>query len=125
MPVRIEIGRFGFRGAKNIDPSVSDAIVVDCRVLKDPAYRRKGQGPRLSLEQIKTQLLEDQHSKTQELVQAVIDGVLEGKVVCVKCLMGRNRSQAVASIACEELAKSYPDRVYEGPVYLGGIKKTD
>jgi predicted protein tyrosine phosphatase len=73
------------------------------------------------LEQIKTQLLEDQHSKTQELVQAVIDGVLEGKVVCVKCLMGRNRSQAVASIACEELAKSYPDRVYEGPVYLGGM----
>jgi len=130
MVARIEIGRVGFRGAKAVHSSDPGAIEVKCTELTDPAHKkrahkkRREDGTTFSLAEIKALLLEHQHKKTQQLVQKVIDGVLEGKVVCVKCMMGRNRSQAVASIACDELARSYPGVEYEGPVYLGPIRET-
>lgn len=78
----------------------------------------------MNLDQVKAELLRDQHDLTQSLVNRVIAAVLDEKVVCVRCMMGKYRSQAVASLACEELERSYPGVVYGGPVYLGGIKKT-
>lgn len=129
MPARIEIGRFGFRGAKAIkSDEAANAVTVDCRRLVDPDVIKEGKRVvgkrRMRLDHVKAELLRDQHDLTQSLVNRVIDAVLDGKLVCVRCMMGKNRSQAVASLACEELERSHPGVVYEGPVYLGGIKKT-
>lgn len=129
MPARIEIGRFGFRGAKAVKSDESlNAVTVDCRRLGDPVVIKEGKRVvgkrRMSLEQVKAELLRDQHDLTQSLVREVVDAVLSGRVVCVRCMMGKHRSQAVASLACEELERSHPNVGYEGPMYLGGIVKT-
>jgi protein-tyrosine phosphatase len=50
---------------------------------------------------------------------------VDGKNVCVMCMMGRNRSQSVAAIAIDTLARDHTEVVFEGPVYLGNIKKTE
>jgi hypothetical protein len=132
---RIMIGRSGFRGAKIssglvvVDPrakairhSDPKTVLVDCRALADPQKECKGV---LKLSEIKASLLRDQEHKTLELANKVVDAVLDGKNACVMCMMGRHRSQSVASIAIEILEGSHPGVSFEGPVYLGNIKKTE
>ena len=76
----------------------------------------------LKLWEIKEKLCMQQPSKLAPLVRAVIEGVEQGKIVLLKCLAGRHRSQAVASIASDELKSlSIP---FEGPILLKGIKRT-
>ena len=130
MPSRIEVGRYGgLRGAKEVASEYEDAVSVDCRVLVDPVkqHRRGGSAKPLKplkLEDVKKVLTTEQERETAELVERVVEGVLDGKVVCVRCRMGKHRSQAVAAIAAEELRFHHPDVQFEGPVLLGGIKKT-
>jgi predicted protein tyrosine phosphatase len=78
----------------------------------------------MSLAQVKEELLDDQHDATMALVQKVVDAIHDGKRVCVMCMQGKHRSQAVASIACDVLAKEHAGVEYSGPVYLEGITKT-
>jgi hypothetical protein len=118
----IKIGRFGFRGAKAIRDSDPNTVLVDCRKLIDPQKECKGV---LKLFEIKEKLLKDQEHETLKLVQKVVDAVVDGKNVCVMCMMGRNRSQSVAAIAIDTLARDHTEVVFEGPVYLGNIKKTE
>jgi RNase adaptor protein for sRNA GlmZ degradation len=92
----ISVGRFGFRGAKKVQHAEAD-VLVDCRVLKDPAYEADEKGkrvkvPGMKLADIQYALLEDQRKNTLKLVQKVVDAVLEDKHVCVCCLMGQHRS---------------------------------
>jgi hypothetical protein len=96
-------------------------VLVDCRKLEDPQMNCKGV---LKLCEIKEKLLRDQEHATLKLVQMVVDAVVDGKDVCVMCMMGKNRSQSVAEIAIETLARHHPGVPFQGPVYLGNIKKT-
>jgi len=111
--------------------SVAMVFGSDCTVSRafyrtDPNTTRGTRSRSLNafLVDIYAELLRDQHDLTQSLVHQVVDAVLDGKVVCVMCMMGKYRSQAVASLACKELERSYAGVVYEGPVYLLGISKT-
>ena len=122
------VGRFGFRGAKKVQTDNAD-LIVDCRVLKDPAYTLDEKGKKkkrvgITLEQVQYELLEDQRGPTLKLVQKVVDAVLDDKNVCVMCLLGQYRSQAVAAIAAEALFEDYPGKQFVGPLLLGGLKKT-
>jgi RNase adaptor protein for sRNA GlmZ degradation len=124
----ITVGRFGFRGAKKVQVENAD-VIVDCRVLRDPACKRDEngkmiKGPRWKLADIQHALLEDQKEPTLKLVQKVVDAVLDDKNVCIMCAMGRHRSQAVAAIAEEALHEDYPGKSFVGPLLLGGLKKT-
>ena len=124
----ITIGRFGFRGAKKVQVNNADLIVY-CRGLKDPAYAVDEKGKKkkrvgITLEQVQYELLEEQREPTLKLVQKVVDAVLDDKNVCVMCLMGQFRSQAVAAIAEEALVEDYPGKQFVGPLLLGGLKKT-
>ena len=124
----ITVGRFGFRGAKKVQVENAD-VVVDCRVLKDPAYivdkgGKKKKRVGITLEQVQHELLEDQREPTLKLVQKVVDAVLRDENVCVMCMMGQYRSQAVAAIAEEALREDYRGKEFVGPLLLGGLKKT-
>jgi RNase adaptor protein for sRNA GlmZ degradation len=124
----ITVGRFGFRGAKKVQVDNAD-VVVDCRVLKDPAYTEGEKGKKkkrvaITLEQVQYELLEDQRDATLKLVQKVVDAVLDDKNVCVMCLLGQYRSQAVAAIAAEALQEDHRGKEFVGPLLLGGLKKT-
>lgn len=128
MPGAISIGRVGFRGLKAIRDDGADEKVV-CTKLTDPVLVRGPTGKivgkrQMSLAQVKEELLRDQHDATMALVQKVVDAIQDGKRVCVMCMQGKYRSQAVASIACDVLAKEHAGVEYSGPVYLGGITKT-
>ena len=127
MPGRIEVGRYGFRGAKAVASEHEDAVTVDCRVLIDPAKRpqqSRSSATPFELDAIKAMLLAEQESETMKLVDRVVQGVLDGRVVCVRCRMGKHRSQAVAAIARDELNLHHPEVEFEGPVLLTGIRKT-
>ena len=135
MPGTIEIGRKGFRGLRAVHPSRDDAVIVDCRGLVDPAYLRNNRGKAIRNPNVNTlacvvsKLLEDQYDATQKLVARVVEGVEAGKLVHVRCLMGKHRSQAVVSLAMNALdemhAKDPNSGLYEGPHYLGTIKPTE
>lgn len=121
MPGWIVIGRFGgYRGAKDVSPDVP-CTFVDCRGLQDPRSRSKDP---LKLSKIKEFLLEQQPHETSQLVDRVVQGVMDGEVVCVKCRMGRHRSQAVAAIAADVLRERHPSVVFRGPSCLANIKRT-
>ena len=126
---RIEVGRFGYRSAKPISSAPnSNAVIVDCRRLSDPAIKRsngKIEMRAMKLYEIEYELFRDQMDAVEELVQSVVDAVLKGRVVCVKCLMGKHRSQAIASIAQKHLSTLETPKDYDGKVHiLGKIKKT-
>jgi hypothetical protein len=135
MPGTIEIGRKGFRGRRAVQPSTHDAVIVDCRGLIDPACLRNDRGKVIRNPNVKKlawvveKLLEDQYDETQKLVARVVEGVEAGKLVHVRCLMGKNRSQAVVSLAVKALKEMHakdPKRgLYEGPHYLGSITPTE
>mgnify|MGYP002642596701 CR=1 FL=1 len=124
----ITVGRFGFRGAKKVQVDNAD-LIVDCRGLKDPAYAVDEKGKKkkrvgITLEQVQHELLEDQREPTLKLVQKVVDAVLRDENVCVICMMGQYRSQAVAAIAAEALHEDHRGKEFVGPLLLGGLKKT-
>jgi RNase adaptor protein for sRNA GlmZ degradation len=124
----ITVGRFGFRGAKKVQMDNAD-VIVDCCDLSDPAYAADEKGKKkkragITLEQVKHELLEDQRGPTLKLVQVVVDAVLDDKHVCVMCMMGQYRSQAVAAIAAEALQEDHRGKEFVGPLLLGGLKKT-
>jgi len=124
----ITVGRFGFRGAKKVQVDNAD-LIVDCRGLNDPAYAVDENGKKtkrvdITLEQVQHELLEEQREPTLKLVQKVVDAVLDDKNVCVMCMMGQYRSQAVAAIAEEALHEDYQGKSFVGPLLLGGLKKT-
>ena len=121
MSPRIEVGRKRFRNSLAIEPSKKGMLVVDCtkKIKKDP-FRKSGQGtvpiPTVAakLEQVYGQVFLD---VVDEVVQAVVNGL----DVHVRCLMGINRSQAVAWRAREKLRQEHPAIPFEGPVCLPGL----
>ena len=122
MPGTISIGRIGFRGLEAIKDELADVNVV-CTKLTNPVLIRSGNGKvvrkhRMSLEEVKAELLYYQHDATMALVQKVVDAILDGKRVCVMCMQGRNRSQAIASIACDVLEKEHAAVEFWGPLCL-------
>lgn len=114
MPARIEVGRKGYRGLKKIEPSCPGCIVVDCTVMKDTAHNK-------SLDFSKTIQKLKKNKVFDKLVEKVVQGVLQDRSVHVKCMMGKNRSQAVAWSAAQVLRENHPSVVFEGPVCLGNI----
>ena len=124
----IMVGRFGYRGAKPFGDSDSETVVVDCRSLEDPCFVKGPDGKvskrKMRLEQMKAELLRDQYHKTMKLSNKVVEAVVAGKNVCVKCMMGKNRSQCVVSIALDQLKGEHNHILFQGPVYLGNIVKT-
>ena len=129
---RIEVGRYGFRGANAAVSKDPNAVVINCTKLANPPClldlstgKMRSKSPPVSLERVKSELLEHQEHATRKLVQAVVEGVVAGSIMCVRCRLGKHRSQAVASFACEELAAQHPSVPFVGPLYLGGIKKTE
>ena len=125
MPARIEVGRKGCRGAYRTPPSVQGCLVVDCTVISDPLHRpnkSKSEKKKFFPVPVVAEKLESVHgSKFLDLVDKVVQGVLEDKVVHVQCMMGQNRSQAVAWRAAEKLRVDHPAIPFEGPVCLPGL----
>lgn len=127
-PVRLEIGRFGYRGLKGIASGVKSSVQIDCRTLRDPVLVKEGSRVvakrELSLQQICDELKRDQRDATEAMVKRVVEGIVDGKTVCVRCMKGQHRSQAIAALACSDLAELHPEIVFEGPIFLGGISPT-
>ena len=119
MPARIEIGRKGFRGCKRVGPSTGGALPVDCTKIRDPCHKK---GP-FTIEEVAAKLEQLHGQRFLDLVDAVVEGVLADRVVYVFCMMGKNRSQAVALRAGEKLRKEHPAITFEGPVCLPGIER--
>lgn len=117
MPARIEVGRKGFRGCKRVGPSVPAAIVVDCTKISDP-FHKSGTH---SVPEVAAKLEQVHGPKFLDLVDRVVQGVLEDHVVHVCCMMGKNRSQAVAWVAKEKLRSQHPTISFVGPVCLPGL----
>jgi hypothetical protein len=119
MPARIEIGRKGFRGCKRVGPSTNGALCVDCTRIKDP-FHKKGS---FTVPEVAAKLEQLHGQRFLDLVDMVVEGVLADRVVYVFCMMGKNRSQAVAWRAREKLRQEHPAIVFEGPVCLPGIER--
>ena len=119
MPARIEIGRKGFRGGcKRVGPSVTGALKVDCTKITDPFHK---QGT-YSVPVVAAKLEQLHGQRFLDLIDQVVQGVLEDRVVHVFCMMGKNRSQAVAWRAREKLRSEHPKIPFAGPVCLPGIE---
>lgn len=118
MPARIEVGRKGFRGCKRVGPSVTGALVVDCTKITDP-FHRKGTH---AVPAVAAKLEQLHGAKFLDLVDRVVQGVLEDRVVHVCCMMGKNRSQAVAWRAREKLRSEHSGISFVGPVCLPGLE---
>ena len=120
MPPYIEIGRTGYRQAKEVRPSQpGNCIVVDARAITDFDHRRLAL---LSLEEVANELRKQHGKRFDDLVDKVVQAVLDDRNVHVKCQVGQNRSQAVAWTARTKLLSDHPNIVFRGPVCLGDIK---
>ena len=117
MPARIEVGCKGFRGSPRVGPSVPGALVVDCTKIKDPFHN---QGT-FTVPEVAARLEQLHGQRFLDLVDRVVQGVLDDRVVHVRCLVGKNRSQAVAWRAREKLRSEHPAIAFEGPVCLPGL----
>jgi hypothetical protein len=117
MPARIEVGRKGLRGCKRVEPSVPDALKVDCTTITDPCHK---QGTH-TVPAVAAKLEQLHGQRFLDLVDRVVQGVLDDRVVHVCCKMGKNRSQAVAWRAREKLRSEHPAIAFVGPVCLPGL----
>lgn len=117
MPARLEVGRKGFRGCKRVGPSVPGALVVDCTKITDP-FHKKGT---VSVPEVAAKLEQLHGQRFLDLVDQAVHGVLDGHVVHVCCMMGKNRSQAVAWRARQKLRSEHPAIAFVGPVCLAGL----
>jgi len=115
----IVIGRYGFRGAKKELPASVEIKVVNCKKIGDD--RKVPNLRQLKLAEIVVGMRKLYAKKFDAAVKEVVAEVREGRTVCCACMMGKNRSQAVALVAQLELAA-------EGKsvevVYLGGLRAT-
>ena len=122
----IIIGRYGYRGAKRELPD--DTIkVVNCKkmgadrgILHHTGALLK-KDDMLKLVYIASALRDVYGSKFDAAVKQVVEEVKDGRSVCCACVMGKNRSQAVALYARSKLETlGYKVDV----VYLGNICAT-
>ena len=115
----ILIGRYGCRGAKRELPGDAAIKVVDCKTIGDD--RKLSNLRQLKLVEIAAGLQEMYAKKFDAAVKEVVTELRAGRTVCCACMMGKNRSQAVALAAQWELAaKGESVEV----VYLGGLRPT-
>ena len=119
MPARIEVGRKGFRGCKRVGPSVAGALKVDCTKIRDPFHQKGALSVPVQL--VAAKLEEVRQQRFLDLVDQVVQGVLDDRVVYVFCMMGKNRSQAVAWRAREKIRQDHPCISFVGPVCLPGL----
>jgi hypothetical protein len=121
MPARIEIGRTGKKGRRGwscVPPSEAGALKVNCTVISDPFHK---QGT-FAVPEVARRLEELHGTKFTTLVEKVVQGILDDRVVHVYCMMGKNRSQAVAWKAREKLREDHPAIAFVGPVALSPIE---
>ena len=112
MPGRIEVGRSSgfYRAVSEGDDTkgvtlAQDAIFVNCVKLRDPLrWLTKEEVKTTTLDCIKEIFATGYFRQlTAKLVDRIVQGVLQGKVVFVFCRLGKHRSQAIAALAAEKL----------------------
>lgn len=119
MTGRIEVGRSGYRNAKEVKPTRKDCVLVDCRTIVDPNFEKLRL---LSIEEVERTLRGKHGAAFERLVDRVVRGVLDDNVVHVRCTMGENRSQSVAWAAYKRLRSEHPNLRFVGPVCLQPIQ---
>lgn len=115
----ILIGRFGHRGAKKELPNDQSIAIVDCK--KMGSDRKIRNLKTMPLAQIAEGLINLYGDKFWAAVKEVIREVKAGHVVCCACMLGKNRSQAVAQVAKQMLEAQQYNVSIE---YLGHLKRT-